>query len=349
MLRSLIISLLLGLFCFTAIAQEEEKQKEEKNFKFKPVPYLNYNRTGGFEFGAVPMAMYKVNKNDTISPESLTGLVGMYSTGGNWVAMFFQKFYLNEDKWRVSAAGGFAYVGFQFFFDEIGDFIDYNTDAQFLMVKAERNIFKKVYFGIRAARARTTTAFDNLPQEKETIFNNVGLSLSNDLRDNVYYPHSGSLSEITFKSNPKWLENEFVSDKLEGEYNKYISQRKDKDVLALRAKVGMGIGDLAFEQQFIVGNEDIRGYTQGTFRGDNLAALQGEYRYNLNEKIGFVGFAGVATVWGSFNESHNGKLLPGAGLGFRFNVFPENHMNVGLDAAVGDGDWGIYFRIGEAF
>ncbi len=35
--------------------------------------------------------------------------------------------------------------------------------------------------------------------------------------------------------------------------------------------------------------------------------------------------------------------------GFRFNVFPENHMNIGIDGAVGKDDWGIYFRIGEAF
>ena len=51
----------------------------------------------------------------------------------------------------------------------------------------------------------------------------------------------------------------------------------------------------------------------------------------------------------AINESDDGKLLPAVGAGFRFTAFPDNHMNVGLDAAVGDGDWGIYFRIGEAF
>ena len=30
-------------------------------------------------------------------------------------------------------------------------------------------------------------------------------------------------------------------------------------------------------------------------------------------------------------------------------AFTDNHMNVGLDIAAGDGDWGIYFQIGEAF
>jgi len=62
-----------------------------------------------------------------------------------------------------------------------------------------------------------------------------------------------------------------------------------------------------------------------------------------------VGFAGLATVFQSINESDNGKLLPAAGGGFRVTVFPKNHMNVGMDGAVGIDDWSLDFRIGEAF
>ena len=70
---------------------------------------------------------------------------------------------------------------------------------------------------------------------------------------------------------------------------------------------------------------------------------------NPYKKLGFVGFIGAATVFSAFNESDNGKILPGIGTGFRYNVFPKNHMNVGMDFAVGADDWGIYFKIGEAF
>ena len=44
-----------------------------------------------------------------------------------------------------------------------------------------------------------------------------------------------------------------------------------------------------------------------------------------------------------------GRLLPGGGVGIRFTAFADNNMNVGLDVAAGRGDWGMYFRIGEAF
>jgi outer membrane protein assembly factor BamA len=326
----------------------QEKNKDDKNFDFKPVPYLNYSRTGGFAFGAITMAMYRVDKNDTISPESISGLIGAYTTEGNWIAMFFQKFYLKEDTWRVTAAGGIGFVGFQFYLDGLGDFINYSTNARFIMAKGERKLLNKIYAGLRIARGITETSFENLPSAKETIYNNLGLSLSNDLRNDVYYPTHGSISELMYSFNPEWLKNEFVSQKLEIEYNKYIPV-KNSDVLAFRGKLGLGIGDVAFEQQFIIGNEDIRGYTQGEYRGNNLAAIQGEYRWNFQERLGLVGFFGIATIWDGINQDDNGKLLPGIGAGFRFNVFPENHMNIGLDAAAGNGDWGIYFRIGEAF
>jgi hypothetical protein len=111
----------------------------------------------------------------------------------------------------------------------------------------------------------------------------------------------------------------------------------------------INVGDLTFNQQYVVGRVDIRGYTQGEYRGSYLLAIQSEYRYNFWKRWGAVGFFGLATVFDSFNESQNGKILPGIGTGFRFTAFTESHMNVGLDIAGGTGDWGIYFRIGEAF
>ena len=41
-------------------------------------------------------------------------------------------------------------------------------------------------------------------------------------------------------------------------------------------------------------------------------------------------------------------LLPFFGT-FDIAVFPKNKMNIGIDVAAARDDWGIYFRIGEAF
>jgi hypothetical protein len=48
-------------------------------------------------------------------------------------------------------------------------------------------------------------------------------------------------------------------------------------------------------------------------------------------------------------NNETSPLLPGAGVGERFMALPDYQGNVGFDVAVGRDDWGIYFRIGEAF
>lgn len=324
----------------------------DKNFNFVPIPYINYSRSLGFAIGALPMAMYKLNPKDTISPASISGVLGMYTTNDTWFAMFFQRFYLNEDNWRISAAGGLGSINFQFYLDLPGaGYIDYNTQADFLFAEVQRRVVGKLYIGVNYMYTSFDTSFgaDTTVSFGETKLHGLGLKLSYDKRDNIYYPRSGSISELDWTKYPGFLDNEFESNKIELDYNQYISTRKDKDVVATRVYGGFGIGDLSFEQQFVVGRQDIRGYTQGKYRGDYLLAAQGEYRWNFHEKMSAVGFIGLATVFGSINENDDGTILPGIGTGFRYNIFPKYHMNAGIDVAAGKDDWGFYFRVGEAF
>lgn len=342
------------LYIGVSFAQEEDKpkeEKEEKALKFAPIPYLNYSRTGGFGFGAVPMIMYPLSKKDTLSPDSLTGLVGFYTTEGNYAGMFFHRFYFDEDNWRAQAAGGFGSQGFQFIPDtDIGnDFIEYTTDGKFLLIGFQRRIFKQIYGGLNYVFIEVDTEFEIPGFSRTEQFHQLMFKFSRDKRSDVYYPVSGSIANLTWKTTPEWMGNDTQTDKLDLDYNHYWSHSEGRDVIAARALLGIGISDLVFEQQYIVGGEDLRGYTQGEFRGDNLVTLQGEYRWNLWNRMGLVGFAGVASTWTSGVENSDALFLPSVGVGYRYTAIKKNHFNVGIDAAVGKGDWGVYFRIGEAF
>lgn len=324
----------------------------EKNFSFVPVPYINYSRSLGFAIGAIPMAMYKVNPEDTISPASITGVLGMYTTNETWFAMFFQRFYLQQDNWRLTAAGGLGSVNFQFYLDLPGaGYVDYNTQADFLFLEAQRRLVGKLYLGVHYTYTKFDTSLDLDTTVNLGVRNlhGLGIKLSFDRRDDVYYPRSGAISELDWTSYPKFIDNTFESNKIEIDRNQYFPVRENTDVIAARVYAGLGIGELAFEQQFIVGRQDIRGYTQGKYRGDYLVAAQGEYRWNFHKKMSAVGFFGLATVFGSINEEDDGVILPGIGTGIRYNIFPKYHMNVGMDIAAGKDDWGFYFRVGEAF
>lgn len=353
-LLSLLVLLLILIEIPISNAQADiaVADSSEKNISFVPIPYLNYNRSMGFSFGAVPMMMYKLNKQDTISPSSISGAIGIYTTEKTWFAMVFNKFYFNEDKWRATLFGGRGNINFQFFWDHplSPGYINYNTVADIFMIELQRKVIQDLYFGINYTYMKMETNFEVGEGIKQTtFFNGLGGIVSYDNRDDVYYPHKGIIVNLKYSSYPAFLDNEFVSDKIEIDYNHFISMKNEKDVIGLRLYGGFGIGDLNFNQQFVIGRNDIRGYTQGKYRGNQLIALQGEYRMNPWEKLGFVGFVGLATVFNAVNETDEGKLLPGAGLGFRYLVFPKNKMNVGMDFAVGDGDWGVYFKIGETF
>jgi len=64
-------------------------------FKFIPLPYLNYDRSIGFTVGAIPMAMFNPVEKDTLSPSSIGGLFGMYTTNKTWFTMGFTALFLD--------------------------------------------------------------------------------------------------------------------------------------------------------------------------------------------------------------------------------------------------------------
>lgn len=358
---SFLVILIFSFFLIPLLAEGQiipskggEKKLNDKNFSFLPIPYINYDRTLGLSGGLLPIAMYNLSKKDTISPSSMSGAFGMYTTNDSWFLLQFNKLYFKEDRYRALMAIGKGNINFQFFAPVPGieDFLDYGTTASFFKVELQRRIFPNLYFGLNFIQAELDTEIiipDMENVTETTTLKGLGAVISYDIRDNVYYPAKGFFTNLNYNSYPEFLDNAYVSNKITLDYNHFFEMKNKRDIIGTRLYAGVGIGDLNFNQQFIIGNNDIRGYTQGKYRGDQIIALQGEYRFNPYKKLGFVGFAGVASVFSTLNESDNGKVLPAIGTGFRYNVFPKNHLNVGMDFAAGIGDWGIYFKIGEAF
>ena len=325
-------------------------ERIEGKFKFVPLPYLNYDRVIGVSIGAIPMAMFNLSEKDTISPSSVAGLGGIYSENGTWFGMAFGRLYLKEDTWRITAAGGLGQRNFQFYVDNpIETFFPYTTQGDFAYLDVQRKIISDLYGGVNFIYISFESSSELFDPTFSSILRGLGLSLNLDKRSSVYYPRSGLLAEIDFSTYPEFMGNEQVSNQITLTYNHYFPKRGNIDVIGARFFGGFGIGDVNFNQQFIVGETDIRGYSQGRYRGNYLLAVQGEYRWNFHRRIGAVGFAGLATVFDSLNEDDDGKILPGIGTGIRYTFMKETHSNIGLDIAVGDGDWGVYFRFSEAF
>lgn len=323
-----------------------------KRVDFNVMPYINYNRTLDFMFGAIPMMMYKLDKTDTISPKSLSGISAVYTTNKSYFIASFNKWYFKEDNWRAQLFLATGNQNAQFFVDDIDvpDFYDYGTKANMINFSLQRKVIKALYVGVGYAYAHYDTKYeDDIEPGSVSHTNGLQLNVMYDSRDEVYYPTKGDKIKLRWLNYPTWFGNDINANKIISEYDKYFPMRNGTDVLAARFYGKFGLGNIAFEQQTTIGGNDIRGYSEGKYRGDGLMDVQAEYRYNFGKKMGLVGFAGLATIYGSDTQSFNWKLYPGAGAGFRYRAFKTEKFNVGLDAAVGKGDWGLYFRIGEAF
>ncbi|ETN95923.1 BamA/TamA family outer membrane protein [Zhouia amylolytica] len=355
--------LLASLILFTAIVSgqniekkelnnDEEKIITEKGLDFKLMPFLSYNRNLEFMFGGIPMVMYRIDKEDEVSPKSISGVSAVYTTNQSYFIALFNKFYFKGDKWRATFFMVTGDHNSQFFVDDLDNsgFYDYGTKTTIVSGGLQRQIISHIFGGLTYTYSHYDTVYeDDLNPPSVTSTHGLELNFLADTRDAVYYPKSGNKIKLRWISYPEWFSNDFSSNKIRSEFNKYISVRKEKDVIAARFAGQFGLGDVVFEQQVTIGGKDIRGYSEGKYRGDGLLALQGEYRYNFNDKMGLVGFAGLATIYGSDTASFNWNMYPGIGAGYRYTAFNDVKFNIGLDAAFGKDDWGVYFRIGEAF
>lgn len=336
----------LLMICLHAKAQKDSAHA--KNVNITGIPIISYNSSYGFIVGADGMAFFKLNKRDTISPASQAGLLLGYTQNKSWVGAAFAKLYFKEDTWRTTVAFGDGNINFQYFetTNEEGDgeFVDYSNVNRFLFLKGLRKIKGHFFGGLFFKLQHSQTTFHENPDSvQEVNANGIGVNFLYDSRNNIYYPTKGLQASVSFLANPEWLGSDSVFNSIRAFANWYYKIGVNS-VLAARASIFSGIGNVPFTGQHAIGNKDIRGYTDGKYRGNQAYAIQAEYRWTFYKRWGAVGFFGVA-----FTEAPSSGLLPGGGVGLRFKAIPARNINIGVDGALGKGDKGIYFRINEAF
>jgi len=353
--RTLIVLIVLNCCAF---GYSQTKNDSIKKINFAGIPVVNYSNAIGLSVGAMGQIFYKVSARDTISPTSSTGVFAMYSTNDTFFAAVFQKLYLNEDRWRLMFGAGLGNINYQYW-QEIpivgGDFIGFNTKAKFAMLKVERKIFGKLYGGVRGVLSTSKTAFDLpefLPPElltDERRMNSLGYLFNYDDRDNQLNPYKGFNVSFLNDFYRTWLNSEDNFESFELTYNHYYPLKTERKIIVTRVKAAITTGDVPFQGQNVVGQDDIRGYSNGRYRDNQVYAIQSEYRWRFENKFGVVGFFGLATAVESFSDLKNAEILPGGGVGVRYMMIPKERINIGIDVAAGKGDWGLYFRIGESF
>ncbi len=134
-----------------------------------------------------------------------------------------------------------------------------------------------------------------------------------------------------------------------------LSELSGLNTFAWQVKGRFTAGDVPYGGMSQLGTPfDLRGYTWGQYRDNNMFFFLAEYRHIFKKKDGDLGKHGMVAWVGSgtiFNwdtiKDNNNKWLPNFGVGYRFELQPR--MWIRLDFGIGRNTSGIYFNFNQAF
>jgi hypothetical protein len=347
----------------TASSTGEKKPYDGGDVIGAPLPFSN--PTMGAGLAGVLGYLFRVDAEDEETPASMVGLGAFYSENDSWGVGLGYKFHLEHDTWRVLVGGAEAQVNYDFFGigNNAGDAnrsIPIEQEVTGGTLEILRRVSEHTYFGGRALYGTTEVSLDPEdqagsiggvldPDELDSNLSSLGVHFQRDTRDSAHYPRHGSVLDVSADFYDEAWGSDFDFQVAAIADNVYLSLG-DKDVLALRGSARSTFGDAPFFALSMLGaNNDIRGYVPGRYRDEALLAAQAEYRREISAHFGLVAFGGVGAVAPGLGDFNLDDALPGGGVGVRYTISSEHHINLRLDFAWGDDSDVIYFSLGEAF
>ena len=344
-----------------AATKKDQKKEKRGSWILAPVPIFS----PAVGVGIVPVVGYIFNfsKKDKLSPPSTVGFVGGITNNGSRFGAIGGRLYFAENKYEAA----FAVVKLRVIVDFYGVGRVPGEDAVFIPLKTTgnvyfgeflRNVGKDIFVGIRYQYRRLNFGIDGEapkggfeipPLDLRSTSAALGFKVKRDLRDSTFYPTRGSLFETKgdFFSQALGSNRQYQTYTIA--YNGYRSFN-DKRVLAYRAMGCSANQDVPFYDLCLFGfNNDLRGYTAGQFQNRRMFATQAELRQVIKGRFGMVVFGGVGGVASGWDEFRFNRLLPAAGVGFRFNLNKKNHVNYRVDWAIGRQGSTLIIGVGEAF
>lgn len=195
--------------------------------------------------------------------------------------------------------------------------------------------------------------------DKEYFLNGLSLNFIHDSRDNQINTKKGWFANINYRFNSPLFNDQKGSNVLYSELRYFLplDSKKEHFILGFwtfgqfvtKGVVPyLNLPAIGWDQR----NRSGEGYTQGLFRGNNLAYLQVELRFPItcNQMLSGTVFTNYTTA---SNKYENIKIFqyiqPAFGVGLRLLIDKATRTNLVFDYAVGNHLKGFYLNAGETF
>lgn len=178
---------------------------------------------------------------------------------------------------------------------------------------------------------------DNFGTTRSITFEHV-----TDTRDNVYNPMSGS--RLSLSGEFAGFGGDFDFQKYTVDGQRYVRAGRAQ-VFALRARYGVGTGDISeFNQYRIGGQGSLRGYREDQFRGDREFLGTVEYRFPVVKKVQGALFTDWGGAWDSGLTPDDLHASVGVGISLTTPIGPLR-----FDYGWGEDGGRVHFSVGSTF
>jgi outer membrane protein assembly factor BamA len=352
------------------VARSAGKAGEPKGLDFIAAPIPISNPTLGTGLAAVAAVLFPISKEDKVSPATTVGVGGLYTDNHSYAFGAAARVYFAEDHWRFLAGAAYGDIHYVLFppgvrSSDSTSGVPIEQKVQGGTAEVLRRVTDVLFLGARYTYADTTLGLDAADADSETAppkrdlsvaLAALGLRAQTDSRDSTLYPREGTLFDLTANFYDEAFGGSRSYQSYKAAVNKYVSLG-ERSVLAARLSACDVRGDAPVFALCLFGSSnDLRGYEVGRYVDRSMFAAQAEYRLSLPERLGFFGhfgfvaFAGVGEVAPSFGDMSSDGLLPAGGVGVRYLLSSQSHINFRIDYAWGKaGSRGAYVGVGEAF
>jgi outer membrane protein assembly factor BamA len=359
-LSFVILGILLCSLSLFAEDKVEEKKKKDRSIFVLPVAY--YSPETKLALGAGGGYFFRTSKDDpTLRPSSINTFI-VYTLNKQFQMFVSPDIYLRKNEYRIQSSLAYSYFNDKFYGigpDTTEDMEENYVFQSFLMnVNVQKKAFAHLNAGVRYdfgyqklvdVDEEGLLITGEIPGSSGGNISGLGLLLSWDSRDSIYYSREGSYHQLFVTFYHQALGSDFHFTKYLFDLRKYIPLFESHSI-ALQGYFSFTTGDVPFQLLPLMGGPQLmRGYYTGRYRDKNMVVLQMEYRVQLIGRFGIVGFAGFGDVADRLSQFDFAKLKHSLGLGLRYTFNREEKINLRLDMGFTGEGRGLYFSATEAF